>query len=89
MELSFGNLVLGLSVEDLTPLLRRIAELQAIPATIELPVIYLAETGVGIRFTRSELIDLRGLLETALSHRVGTAMGAFTPRHAPTGSSLH
>src|SRR5690606_37763979 len=66
MELAFGNVVIGLARSDLSLFLRRIAELQALPPSARIPVLYLTDTGLGVRFSREELLELRELLESAL-----------------------
>jgi hypothetical protein len=89
MELAFGNLVLGLSQDDLVPLLERVIELQGLPPASSIPVIYLTDNGVGLRFTQDELLELRQLLESAMSLHAHLATGPFGTLHSASGRVVH
>ena len=89
MELAFGNVVIGLARSDLSLFLRRIAELQALPPSARIPVLYLTDTGLGVRFSREELLELRELLESALLLGARDAMGAICAAHSVSGSVVH
>ncbi len=89
MELAFGNLVLGLSQDDLVPLLERVVELQGLPPASSIPVIYLTDNGVGVRFTHGELLELRQLLESAMSLHTQLAAGPFGTLHSASGRVVH
>ena len=89
MELAFGNLVLGLSQDDLMPFLEQIVELQELPPSSSIPVIYLTDNGVGVRFTQAELMELRALLESAISLRSHAIMGSFSTLHTAPSQVVH
>lgn len=89
MELTFGNVVIGLARSDIPVFLRRIIELQGTSPNQGVAVLYLNDAGLGVRFDREQLRELRELLESAQSYGASAVMGAICGASPASGSLVH